>query len=183
MKLIVAVDEQWGIGRNNELLFSIPEDKIFFKESTVGKIVVMGHNTLKSLPSSLPLKNRINIILTRDNSIKIAGAIVCGSINQLGSVLSMCLSDEVFVIGGHSIYAQLIDYCDEAYVTKIFSKKNADRFFPNIDAADNWEIIEKSQTKTFDGIDYCFLKYKNLMPKKIEASGCEADSQNADIMP
>ena len=166
MKLIVNVDEQWGIGLNNKLLFPIPEDLAFFKNVTTGKVVVMGHSTLKSLPDSLPLKNRINIILTKNETLKIKGAITCNSVKLLSCVLSMCHPDDVYVIGGLSIYSQLLDYCDEAYVTKVFSVSPADAFFPNMDKLNNWELVEQSDTKTFNDIGFCFCRYINKAPLK-----------------
>ena len=161
MKLIVAVDERWGIGRDNGLLFAVPEDMTFFKVTTMGKVVVMGRRTLESLPNAAPLKNRINIVLTKDASKKIDGVVICNTIEQLRDAVSGYDSGDVFVIGGHSVYEQLLDYCDEAFVTKIYANGGADRFFPDLDSDENWILTETSETKTHNGLEYNFCRYRN----------------------
>ena len=165
MKLIVAVDERLGIGYNNDLLFSISSDKKYFKSMTTGKVVIMGHNTLKSLPNSLPFKNRTNIVLTRDESLRIQNALICNTLHQLFGLLSNYDTNDVFVIGGNSIYSQLIDYCNEAYITKIYAKREADRFFPNIDLDSRWELAEESDIETSENLNYRFCRYINKAPK------------------
>ena len=167
MKLIVAVDERWGIGRDNKLLFSIPEDMALFKKATAEKVVVMGRSTLLSLPGSRPLKNRINVVLTKDSSLKIDGAITCNSIEQLAGALAGFSSEDIFVIGGDSVYTQLLGYCSEAYVTKVNANGHADRFFPDLDSNKDWTLTEASALKTHDDISYQFCKYKNEAPLSI----------------
>ena len=164
MKIIVAVDERWGIGYKNDLLFSIPEDKSFFKRITAGKVVIMGYNTLKSLPKGLPLKNRVNIVLTRKEGFSQEGVIVCSSIKTLWGILPEYCGSDLFVIGGESIYAQLLNYCDEAYVTKVLEVREADRFFPDIDRDNNWEMAEESTIQTSGDISFRFCRYINKSP-------------------
>ena len=131
MKIIVAADKNWGIGVNNNLLVSIPADMKFFRETTTGNVVVMGRKTLESFPNGLPLKNRVNVVLTKDVNYQVKGAIIVHSMDELKEELKEYDSDNVYVIGGATIYEQLIDYCDTAYVTKIDYSYEADVYFPN----------------------------------------------------
>ena len=103
MNLIVAVDKNWAIGKDNKLLVSIPDDMKFFRETTSGKVVVMGRKTLESFPNGKPLKNRVNIVLTRDESYQVKDAIVVHSKEELDKELAKYNSDDIFVIGGESI--------------------------------------------------------------------------------
>ena len=166
MKLSVAVDQRWGIGRDNDLLFSIPEDMRMFRQRTGGKIVVMGRATLQSLPGGAPLKNRVNIVLSRDEGFAAEGAVICHSLAQLGEALAEA-GGEVWVIGGDSVYRQLLEYCDEAYVTKVYADGNADRFFPNIDEDESWVLKEQSEVKDHEGLRYRFCTYRNTKPKNL----------------
>ena len=161
MKAIVAVNENWGIGCNNKLLYSIPGDMKYFRATTMNKVVVMGRSTFESLPGSQPLKNRINIILSRDETLKIDSAIVCNSTEQLLDTIKAYDSNDVFLIGGQEIYSRLLEFCSEAYITKIKDNKGADKFFPNVDLMDNWVIEETSEEKIDNDICYRFCKYKN----------------------
>ncbi|MCL2634400.1 MAG: dihydrofolate reductase [Oscillospiraceae bacterium] len=164
MNIIVAVDSNWGIGCDNKLLYNIPADMQHFKRLTDGKIVVMGKNTLLSLPNSKPLKNRINIVLS--NSVtEIENAIVCNSIEQLLKTVKQYNSDDVFVIGGQIVYEELLDYCSYAYITKIHTALPADRFFPNIDNKANWELVNKSAVQAHGELEYTFCEYRNLSVK------------------
>ena len=162
MIAVVAVDENWGIGREGELLFSIPEDMKFFKELTENKVVVMGRRTFKSLPGSRPLKNRVNIVLSRDSDFKPEFVIVCSSVEELLIAAQEYEPDDVIVIGGQEIYNQLLDHCAAAYVTKIKSRTTADRHFPNIDLLRNWKIDNKSEEEEYNGLKYTFYKYVNI---------------------
>lgn len=162
MKIIVAVDENWGIGCNGDLLIKIPEDMAFFRQTTAGKIVVMGHCTFKSLPKAQPLKGRTNIILSKDPALEIAGARVCHSLDELLLECGQYASDDIYVMGGQTIYDQMLPYCDTAYVTKLWpSPKRPDRYFPNLDEASHWSLARQSETKEFGGICYAFCCYVN----------------------
>ena len=172
MKLIAAVNEEWGIGCNGELLCKIPEDMSFFKEMTLGKVVIMGNSTFKSLPSSKPLKDRINIVVSKDVNLRIQGAIVCGSLNDVFYISNMCHTDDVFVIGGQSIYKQLLPYCAVAYVTKLTAlTQKADSFFPNLNSMSNWKLIKTSLTKHYNDISYNFNVYENSEICEIKRTG------------
>ena len=160
MKLIVAVCEDWGIGADGDQPFYIPEDLRRFKEMTLGKVMVMGRVTLAALPGG-PLKRRTNIVLTRDEDFAVDGASVCSSLDDLMQCLSRYDTDDVFVIGGQQIYELLLDYCDTAYVTKIFATVPTDRSFPNLDALDNWQLHEQSDVKEHDSLKFCYCEYRN----------------------
>jgi dihydrofolate reductase len=121
MNLIVAADENWGIGRDGALLARIPEDMAFFREKTLGKAVVMGRATLVSLPGRRPLEGRINIVMSRDPGFRVGGALVCSSVGDVARVAGMCAPGDVFVIGGQSVYEQLLHLCSTAYVTKFWA--------------------------------------------------------------
>lgn len=163
MKIIVAVDENWGIGRNNDLLFSIPEDMAFFRRTTQGATVVMGRSTLESLPGGRPLKNRQNIVLTRNTALQLEGARVCHTLEELGRVLAT-QNPPVYVIGGAQMYALLLDYCEEALVTKVFADGKPETFFPNLDRAEHWELAEQGEQKSHEGLHFRFCVYRNSKP-------------------
>lgn len=165
MKLIAAVDSKWGIGKSGKLLFSVPEDMKFFREQTTGKTVVMGYNTLISLPGSKPLKNRTNIVLSKKPDLKIDGAYVCSSEKEMFELICSEENEidinEVMIIGGASIYSMLMPYCSEALITKIYSDGGADCFIKDLDKTDGWEAIEASEEKDHEGLKFRFFKYKN----------------------
>ena len=167
MKAIVAVDKNWGIGKGNDLLFSIPLDMAFFREQTKGKVVVMGSKTLKSFPNSKPLKNRINIVFHRGNE-NYEGCIVVKDITELGKVLDSYNTDDVFVIGGGSIYSMLIDYCSEALVTKVDADGGAEVFFPNLDEKDEWNCITNNEQLESNGYKITFTTYINNKVKTLK---------------
>ena len=119
MNIIVAADKNWGIGRNNELLVSIPADMKMFREETTGKVVVMGRKTLESFPNGLPLKNRTNIVITGNRDYQVKGAVIVHSIEEALKEVEKYPAEDVYCIGGDSIYKQMLPYCDTAHVTKI----------------------------------------------------------------
>lgn len=159
MNIIVAVDKNWAIGYNNKLLVSIPSDMRYFREKTMGKVVIMGKNTLKSFPGGKPLKDRVNIVITRDEDYHLDDAIVVNSIDEALEVAKQYVSEDIFVIGGASIYSQMLEYCDEAYVTKIAYEYQADTYFPNLDQHSQWELAGESEEETYYDLEYTFYKY------------------------
>lgn len=166
MQAIVCVDKNWGIGRNNGLLFHIPADLEYFKQKTFGKIIVMGGNTLLSLPHSKPLPGRTNIILSdlfyRDDCL------VCPTIEALFTELKKHLSQNVFIVGGAMFYKTMIDFCEYAFVTKVDSIcDDATSFFPNLDIASNWEIFETSDVNEDNGYKFKYIIYKNNSIKEL----------------
>ena len=160
MNLIVAVDENWAIGKDNKLLVSIPTDMKFFRETTTGKVVVMGRKTLESFPNGLPLKNRTNIVLTRNRDYQVKDAIVVHSVPELLVKLDKYSSEDVYVIGGDSVYQELLPYCDVAHVTKINHVYAADSWFPNLDETGEWEITGESEEQTYFDLEYTFVRYE-----------------------
>ena len=135
MNLIVAVDSNWGIGKDNKLLVSIPADMKFFRTTTSGKVVIMGRKTLESFPNGLPLKNRVNIVITGNKDYKVKDAVVV-----------------------HSV--EMLPYCSKAHVTKIDFAYQADTFFPNLDQMEEWEVAEESEEQTYFDLEYTFVTYE-----------------------
>lgn len=164
MKSIVAVDKKWGIGKNNDLLFSIPEDMKFFREKTSGKTVCMGYNTLLSFPGSKPLKNRVNIVLAPEG-VERDDCIVVHTLEELSNELSSYDTNDVFVIGGAMFYKTMVDYCDEIFVTKVEADGEATVFYPNLDEMGFEEVFVSSPIET-NGLTIRFTTYKNPNPKK-----------------
>lgn len=162
MKTIVNVDNNWGIGIGNELLNPISPDLKFFKEKTTGNVVVMGRSTFLSFPGQKALPNRVNIVLTTDKSWSAQDVIVCHSLEELFEQLKRYDTDTVFVIGGSSVYDQLLPYCDTAYVTKVDNSKPADKFFPNLDSMSDWELEYEGEKQDFKDIKFKFTTYKKL---------------------
>jgi dihydrofolate reductase len=162
MNIIVAVDRNWGIGYQNKLLISIPDDMKFFRTTTTDKVVIMGKNTLLSFPNGKPLKNRVNIVITRDKNFKCEGAVVVNSIEAAVEEAKKYNSEDVYVIGGGSIYEQMLDYVDTAYVTYIDYAYQADTRFPNLDEKPEWVIAEESEEQTYFDVEYYFRKYKRV---------------------
>lgn len=160
MNLIVAVDKNWGIGKNNDLLVRIPADQKFFRETTMGKVVVMGRKTLESFPGQVPLKGRTNIVLTHDENYDGHGAIVVNSMDELKEELKKYDDEDIFVIGGEKIYKQMLDMCKIAHVTKIDYAYDADAYFPNLDELDEWELVADSEEQTYFNVIYHFNMYK-----------------------
>ena len=119
MNVIVGVDSNWAIGNKHQLLVSIPNDMKHFREETTGKVVVHGRKTLATFPQGLPLKNRTNIILTTDKSFQVKDAIVVHSIEELLEELKKYNEEDIYIIGGESVYRQMLPYCKVAHVTKV----------------------------------------------------------------
>ena len=159
MKIIVAADKNWAIGKNNKLMWSIPADMKFFRETTKGNVVIMGRKTLESFPQGQPLKNRVNIVITHDPSYKVKDAVVVHSIEEAVEE-SRKYEREVFVIGGESIYRAMLPYCDTALVTKIDYAYEADTWFPNLDEDEEWEMTEEGEEQTCFDLEYAFTKYE-----------------------
>ena len=162
MNLIAAVDQNWAIGNKNKLLVRIPDDQKFFRETTTGKVVVMGRKTLESFPNGLPLKNRTNIVLTHDKNYQVKDAIVLHSLEELHAELQKYPSEDIYVIGGETIYRQLIDECDVAHITKIDYAYDADAYFPNLDERPEWKITADSEEQTYFDLEYYFYKYERI---------------------
>ena len=162
MNLIIAVDRNHGIGCKGTLLYHIPDDLRYFKEKTSGKVVVMGRGTLESLPNGKPLPNRINVVLSRDTGFMPDGVIVCRSVDELFERLKSYDSNDVFIMGGETVYNLLAEYCDFAFVTEIDAESSADKFFHKVYDGERWGKIEEGEERECNGIRYRFCKYRNL---------------------
>lgn len=160
MNIIVAADMNWAIGYKNKLLVRIPADHRFFKKTTLHKAVIMGRKTLESLPGGLPLKDRLNVIITSNPDFEVKDAVVVNSIEKALEAVKDYDSNDVYVIGGESIYRQMLPYCDTVYVTKIDYAYNADVYFPNLDEMEDWHVTEVSDEQTYHDLIYFFYKYE-----------------------
>ena len=161
MRAILHADKNWGIGSNNGLMFRIPADMKFFKETTTGNVVVMGSNTLKSFPGGKPLKDRVNIVLYPDGDDRDDCKIV-RSVDELFSEIEKYPPEKVFVIGGQMMYKTLLPHCEEVFVTKVEAKGDADAFFENLDENENFRLIYESAPQETNGYTIKFTTYKNL---------------------
>ena len=160
MNLIVNADKNWGIGRENQLLVHIPNDMKMFRQTTTGKVVVMGRKTLESFPNGMPLPKRTNIVMTTDQDYDGRGAVVVHSEEELFEELKKYVDEDIFIIGGESIYRMMLPYCDTAYVTRLDYAYDADTYFPDLDALEEWEIVKESEEKTYFDLEYVFVKYQ-----------------------
>ena len=160
MNLIVAVDENWAIGYKNDLLIRIPADMKMFRQETTGKVVVLGRKTLETFPNGQPLKNRTNIILTTKKDYEVKDAIVVQSIEELLEELKNYPSEDIYIIGGETVYRQMLPYCNVAHVTRIDRKYEADAFFPNLEEEGNWQITAESDEQSYFDTTYTFVKYE-----------------------
>ena len=164
MNCIVNVDANWGIGKEDRLLFTISADLKRFRALTTGKAVILGRKTLATFPGGKPLKNRRNIVLSRNSSLQIEGAEVYTDISTLLHAIKNLSDDEVCVIGGSSVYEALLPYCTHALITKTLADGSADRFFPNLDQLPNWTAVEQSEVFEENGISFCYINYINNEP-------------------
>ena len=162
MNLIVNVDSNWAIGYRGKLLVSIPEDMKFFRSETTGKVVVLGRKTLDTFPGGQPLKNRTNIILTRNPNYQVKGAIICHSVEEVLEELKKYNSEDVYIIGGDSIYKEFLPYCDVAHVTRTDHVYDADAWFPNLDEKEEWVVTADSEEQTYFDLEYSFVKYERV---------------------
>ena len=160
MNLIVAVDKNWGIGRDGKLLASVPGDMKYFKEHTTGKVVVMGRKTLESMPGGKGLPNRVNYVLTHDAEYNAEGVIVVNSEEELFAKLDEYETDEVYLIGGASLYNKYYKMCDKLFITKMDADLKADSFIVNIDEDLDYFVSSESETQEDNGIKYRFLVYE-----------------------
>ncbi len=160
MNMIAAVDKNWGIGNKGRLLVSIPADHRFFRSVTMGKVVVFGRKTLATFPEGKALPGRTNIVLTENREFKAPNTMAVHSVEELLDYLKDTPSEDVFVIGGESIYRQLLPYCDTIHITKIDEAYPADRFFPNLDELEEFEITRDSEEQSYFDLTYRFLMYE-----------------------
>lgn len=158
MKLIVAAGKNWEMGKENQLLCHLPGDLKYFKERTQGKTVIMGRKTLESLPGGKPLPKRRNIVLTTDSSFEKEGCEIAHSIDEILELIGN--DSEAMVMGGGTVYRQLLPYCESCYITKIDKSFNADTYFPDLDSDDDFELVWQSDVNRENDIEYVFTEYK-----------------------
>lgn len=162
MNMIVAVDSNWAIGNKGQLLISIPADHKMFRNETTGKVVVLGRKTLDTFPGGQPLAQRTNIILSGKKDYKVKGAVVVHSIDELLEELGEYDSSEIYIIGGETVYKQMLPYVDTVHVTKIDREYDADAYFPNLDRDPEWEITAESDEQYYFDTTYEFCKYERI---------------------
>lgn len=167
MRAILHVDKEWGIGKNNGLMFRIPADMKFFKETTIGNVVVMGSNTLKSFPGGKPLKDRLNIVLYPEGENR-DDCLIVRSLEELFAEIKKYPPEKVFVIGGQMMYRTLLPYCTEVLVTKVEAVGGADAFFENLDENKNFRLVYESEPQETNGYVIKFTAYANLAPKSFK---------------
>lgn len=164
MQLIAAVDRHWAIGMKGQMLVAIPADQKMFRQETMGKVVVMGRKTLKTLPGERPLDGRMNLVLTTDPDFKIKGADVCHSFEEALAKLEeykskgICRDEDIFIIGGQSIYEQFLPYCDTAHITYIDYEYEADTYMVDLEK-EGWKVTAVSDEQTFFDLCYEFRRY------------------------
>ena len=161
---IVAVDNNWGIGYNNDLLMKIPKDLNHFKKITDKHVIIMGSNTWDSLPIK-PLPNRVNVVITRkpyEDFKDCDGIVIFTSLDDVKEYLNnLDIFSDAFIIGGEFIYKELLPYCDLVYLTKINkSFENVDKYFPTLD--DSWISTRIGEEEWYDGVSYQFYLYKKI---------------------
>ncbi|MBR4971870.1 MAG: dihydrofolate reductase [Oscillospiraceae bacterium] len=157
MELIVAVYDDWGIGRDGTQPVALSADRKFFRQTTKGAMVIVGRRTIADFPGQQPLPGRVNVALTRQNVV-IPGFTVANS--PEAAVELAKTAERAMVIGGGSVYQQMLPYCDTAYVTKVHCTPESDTFFHNLDADHNWELSEIVQSGEENGISYEMCLYK-----------------------
>lgn len=165
MNAIVAVDNNWAIGNKGQLLISIPADHKMFRQETLGKVVVLGRKTMDTFPGKQPLPGRTNIILTTDPEYKAGDAIVVHSIDELLETLKSYNTEDVYIIGGDSVYKQMLPYVDTVHVTKVERDFEADAFFPNLDKDGDWMITASSDEQFYFDTTYLFMRYERIQKK------------------
>ena len=160
MKLITAVDRNWAIGNRGQLLVRIPADHRMFRQETLGKVIVYGRKTLETFPMAQPLDRRVNIVLSANPDYSVKNATVAHSIDELMELLRAYSSEDVYIIGGESIYRQMLPFCDTAHITKVDYAYEADAWFPNLDEDPEWEVTADSDEQTYFDLAYTFVKYE-----------------------
>lgn len=162
MNAIVGVDKNWAIGNKGKLLVSIPNDMKMFRNETTGKVVIYGRKTLATFPNGMPLKNRVNIVLTTDPSFTAGDAIIVHSVEEALEAVKSYPTEDVYVIGGDSVYRQFLPYIDTAIVTKSDFAFEADTYFPNLEKDPEWKKTAESEEQTYFSLEYTFQKWERV---------------------
>ena len=165
IKAIVCVDKNWGIGKDNDLLFSLPSDMKFFRQTTLQKTVVMGGNTLRSFPGGNPLKNRTNIVISRTQVRD--DCIIAPTMEDFLKEIKSRVDEDVYVVGGAQIYREMLPYCEEILVTKVDADGGATAFFPDLDEHPDFSCVDEGERREENGLSFRFTRYKNVNPKTL----------------
>ena len=159
MELIVAVYDDWGIGAGGTQPVALSADRKFFRETTKGACVIVGRKTLADFPGGKPLPNRVNVVITR-GEVNMEGVTVCRSPEEAAELTKQY--PRVMVIGGGSIYRQMLPFCDTAYITKVHACPESDTFFPNLDQEPGWFLTQVLEQGEENGIGYEMCLYKRI---------------------
>ena len=159
MELIVAVYDDWGIGKDGTQPIALTADRKFFRETTRGAMVIVGRKTLADFPGGKPLPNRVNVVLTRQQT-EIPDVVVCNSTEEAAELAKT--AQRAMVIGGGTIYKQMLPYCDTAYITKVHTTTGCDTWFPNLDEDSTWKLTETGETFAQDDFTYTFTTYEKV---------------------
>ena len=165
IRAIVHADKEWGIGKGNGMMFSLPKDMKFFRETTMNHVVVMGGNTLRSFPNAKPLKNRVNIVLSRGQVRD--DCVIVRSYEELFKAMKDHENEDIYVIGGGEVYRELLPYCEEVLVTKVDAVGGAEVFFPNLDENPDFQCVDEGEPVDDNGLTIRFTRYKNLKTRKL----------------
>lgn len=163
IKAIVCVSNNWCIGKNNNLLFHLPKDFEFFKDQTIHEVVLCGRKTLESLPGNRPLKNRSTICLCSEENKRADCFCIHNFEEALKLAQELSKTQDIWIIGGQSIYEKFIDFCDMVWVTKVNDEINGDAFFPNLDIKDNFKLVWESDPETDNGYEIKFCQYMRIL--------------------
>ncbi len=165
MQLIASIDDNWGLGRDGQLLFRIRDDLRRFRRMTIGRTVILGRKTLYTFPDARPLPDRQHVILSRSPSFSVPGARVCHSRKEVFQAIANTPSEEVFLIGGESVYRLFLPYCTVAHITRVTGDYQADTHLPNLDQLPYWHLSDSGHLLHENAFSYCWLTYKNLQPE------------------
>ena len=160
MDAIVAVDLDWGIGYQDDLLFRIKADLKRFKHMTQGQVVILGRKTLQTFPGGRPLPERVNLVVSRNQSLAIAGATVCHSRAEVLATVALYPDKHVYVIGGSTIYREFLQDCQRVYVTRVQHRQQSDTYFPDLDALPGWECVLSEPVQEENGLLFNYLVYE-----------------------
>ena len=167
MRAIAAISRNLGIGRDNDLLFHIPEDLAFFRAQTAGQTIIIGRKNLESFPGGRPLPNRRHLVLTTQKAYSAEGIECFHSVHELLLTLRNLPADCLWVCGGGIVYRELLPYCEEALVTIVDAAPEATVFFPDLAAEEGWELTKEGEWKVWEGLRYRFCTYTNRQPQPL----------------
>ena len=162
MNIVVTVDENWAIGKNDKELVQIPLDRKHMQNLTAGGVLIMGRKALQALPQGQPLYGRENIVLSKGAGFKVKGAKVISDLDELLAYVDSVAGKEIYVSGGESVYKQLLPYCNTVYATFVEKEYDANRYFPNLDQSPEWKMVEESDEQTYFDLTYYFRKYERI---------------------